>query len=72
MSNIQRYQELIALVESTKEDFEKFYLRNNKSAAVRLRRKMQEIRTLAKSVRTEVQDIINNDSPDINDTKTSS
>lgn len=68
MSNIQRYQELLALVESTRDDFEKFYQRNNKSAAVRLRRKMQEIRTLAKSIRTEVQNIVHNDTSDTTDT----
>ena len=53
---MEKYEQLIALVESTKEDFDKFYNRGNKTAGIRLRKSMQEIRNLAKEVRIDVQE----------------
>ena len=39
-----------------KEDFEKFFIRENKTAGTRIRRVMQEIKKLAQEVRDDVQD----------------
>lgn len=38
-----------------KEDFEKFFIRENKTAGTRLRRVMQELKKLAQEVRDDVQ-----------------
>lgn len=38
-----------------KEDFEKFFVRSNKTAGTRIRRVMQEIRKLSQEVRNDVQ-----------------
>ena len=39
-----------------KEDFEKFFVKGNKTAGTRIRRMMQEIKKVAQEVRTDVQD----------------
>ncbi len=59
---MDKYEQLLELVKSAEEDFVKFYGKGNKTAGIRLRKKMQEIRSLAKSVRLEVQ-IINESNP---------
>ena len=38
-----------------KEDFEKFFIRDNKTAGTRIRRVMQELKKLAQEVRDDVQ-----------------
>ncbi len=55
--HFRRFNELIDLINSTKRDFEKFYKKGNRSAGVRLRKSMQDIRSLAKTIRFEVQSI---------------
>lgn len=52
---MNRYTELIQLVMSFEKDFVKFYDKRNKTAGIRLRRNMQELRKFAKSIRNEVQ-----------------
>lgn len=54
---MNRYQELRNLVDSFQKDFEKFYEKNNKTAGVRLRKHMQDLRKYAQTVREEVQSI---------------
>lgn len=54
---MNRYQELLALVQSFESDFEKFYDKGNKSAGTRLRKHMNEIKKFAQDVRMEVQSI---------------
>jgi hypothetical protein len=57
MESFEKIQELLSSVEG---DVDKF--RNgNKSAGTRVRKAMQEIKTLAQQVRTQVQLIKNND-----------
>ena len=61
MENIDKYDELLSLITdkvmidgkeySLKEDFEKFFIKNNKSAGIRIRKIMQEIRTKSKEIR---------------------
>mgnify|MGYP001330009392 CR=1 FL=1 len=56
-TDLNRFNELVELVNSTKKDFQKFYQKGNKSAGVRLRKSMQDIRFLAKEIRFEIQDM---------------
>lgn len=56
---MSRYTELQNLVNSMAGDFEKFYDKNNKAAGTRVRKHMQELRTWAATVRTEVQNMKN-------------
>jgi hypothetical protein len=39
-----------------KDDFEKFFIRSNKTAGTRIRKVMQELKKLAQEVRDDVQD----------------
>ncbi|MGR3810011.1 histone H1 [Jiulongibacter sp. NS-SX5] len=56
---MNKYNELLNLVESMKEDFEKFYDKNNKAAGTRVRKGMQALAVFAKDTRKEVQDMKN-------------
>lgn len=56
---MERYEELAALVESMKDDFEKFYDKNNKAAGTRVRKGMLELKNKAQEIRIEVQEIKN-------------
>ena len=57
-----RYAELQALIAGMASDFEKFYRDGNKAAGTRVRNAMQELKTFAQMVRTEVQSIKNDGS----------
>jgi N-acetylglucosamine kinase-like BadF-type ATPase len=54
-----RFNELQALVAKMAPDFEKFYKDGNKAAGTRVRNAMQELKTFAQMIRTEVQSIKN-------------
>lgn len=54
---MDRFQELVDLVQTFKGDFEKFYAKRNKSAGVRLRKHMAQLKRKAQEIRNEVQDI---------------
>ncbi len=54
---MDRFQELVELVQTFKEDFDKFYQRHNKSAGVRLRKHMASLKRKAQEIRNEVQDV---------------
>jgi hypothetical protein len=54
---MDRYEELLAIVATFKTDFDKFYLKQNKSAGVRLRKHMAALKHKAQEIRNEVQDI---------------
>lgn len=60
---MDRLDQFIELIESCRADYEKFFNRHNKTAGVRLRKKMQDARALAKTIRDEVQELnqINDD-----------
>jgi hypothetical protein len=62
--SVPRYTELQALVAKMAPDFEKFYKDNNKAAGTRVRNAMQELKTFAQAVRTEVQAIKNGGKPE--------
>ncbi|MBE0644569.1 MAG: histone H1 [Bacteroidetes bacterium] len=52
---MSKYQELLDLVKTFEQDFEKFYVKSNKSAGTRLRKHMNELKKFAQDVRMEVQ-----------------
>ncbi len=49
------FNQLKNLVDSYEKDFEKFYVKGNKAAGVRVRKHMQELRQLAQDIRNDVQ-----------------
>jgi len=54
-----RFDEVKNLVMSLEADFEKFYEKNNQAAGTRVRKGMQDLKTLAQAIRAEVQDTKN-------------
>jgi N-acetylglucosamine kinase-like BadF-type ATPase len=61
---VPRYAELQRLVAAMAPDFEKFYKDGNKAAGTRVRNAMQELKTFAQAVRTEVQSMKNEGKPE--------
>jgi hypothetical protein len=60
---VPRYVQLQQLLAGMQSDFEKFYRDGNKAAGTRVRNGMQELKTLAQAIRTEVQAIKNEGKP---------
>ncbi len=54
-----RFDEVKNLVMSLEGDFEKFYEKNNQAAGTRVRKGMQDLKTLAQEIRSEVQNTKN-------------
>ncbi len=53
-TEMDKFNELHAKLNEMKEDVEKFYARGNKSAGVRIRQKLQDIKALAQEMRKEI------------------
>ena len=56
---MERFEELKNLVMELEEDFNKFYTKGNNAAGTRVRKGMQELKTLAQDIRVEIQAIKN-------------
>jgi len=66
MDYLDKYDKLIALITEEvgidgkkydlKEDFEKFFIKGNKTAGTRIRKVMQELKKIAQEVRDDVQE----------------
>ena len=56
-----RLEELIDLLENTRDDHEKFFERGNNAAGTRVRKSLQEVKNLAQELRVEVQEAKNAD-----------
>lgn len=54
---MNRFHELVALLQSYEKDFEKFFVKGNKSAGTRVRKHMNELKRKAQEVRNEIQAI---------------
>ena len=52
---MDRYQQVQDLLDGVKEDFDKFYDKDNKAAGTRIRKTMQDLKNLAQEIRVEVQ-----------------
>ncbi|QRR03355.1 histone H1 [Dyadobacter sandarakinus] len=50
-----RFDEVKELVLSLESDFDKFYNKGNQAAGTRVRKGMQDLKTLAQDIRSEVQ-----------------
>jgi len=53
-------EQLISLLVETREDYDKFCDRGNNAAGTRVRKAMQEAKTLAQDLRLEIQNTKNN------------
>jgi len=51
---MEKFEELKAILASMDEDMTKFYEKDNKAAGVRVRKSLQDIKTLAQTMRLEV------------------
>jgi hypothetical protein len=56
---MKRFDEVRDLVMSMEGDFEKFYDKGNQAAGTRVRKGMQDLKTLAQEIRIEVQNMKN-------------
>ncbi len=54
---MKKYERLREVIENTEEDVHKFYNKGNKSAGVRVRKSMQEIKEIAQAIRQEILEI---------------
>jgi hypothetical protein len=53
---MKQFDNLLKHVQDLKEDFEKFYMKDNKTAGTRIRKGMQDLKEMAQKIRVEVQD----------------
>jgi hypothetical protein len=56
---MSRFSEIKDLIMSLEGDFDKFYNKGNQAAGTRVRKGMQDLKTLAQNIRQEVQDMKN-------------
>ena len=56
---MEKFKEIKALIEAVEEDVDKFYVKGNKAAAVRIRKAMQEVKNAAQELRVHVQEAKN-------------
>ena len=54
-------EQMITLLEETRDDHDRFFERSNNAAGTRVRKTMQEVKTLAQELRVEVQETKNGD-----------
>ncbi|MFH0988691.1 MAG: histone H1 [bacterium] len=54
---MNRHQELLDLIQTFQKDFEKFFVKGNKSAGTRVRKHMATLKRKAQDIRNEVQDV---------------
>ena len=52
-------EEMITLLEETRDDHEKFFERGNNAAGTRVRKAMQEVKSMAQDLRLDVQETKN-------------
>lgn len=51
---MDKFTELEALVASMKDDIVKFYEKSNKAAGVRVRKNLQDVKSLAQAIRVDI------------------
>ena len=60
-TDTNRLEQLITILEETRDDHDKFFDSGNNAAGTRVRKAMQEVKTLAQELRVEVQENKNAD-----------
>ena len=58
-TDTNRLEQLITLLEETRDDHDKFFGTGNNAAGTRVRKAMQDVKTLAQELRVEVQETKN-------------
>jgi hypothetical protein len=58
-TDTNRLEQLITILEGTRDDHAKFFGTGNNAAGTRVRKAMQEVKTLAQELRVEVQETKN-------------
>jgi|TARA_R110002073_G_scaffold318068_1_gene491950 hypothetical protein len=58
-TDTNRLEQLITILEETRDDHTKFFGTGNNAAGTRVRKAMQEVKTLAQELRVEVQETKN-------------
>ncbi len=58
---MKRFEEIKKMIMDLEGDFEKFYDKDNQAAGTRVRKGMQDLKILAQTIRTEVQEKKNAD-----------
>lgn len=53
---MSRYEQLKKIVTELEDDFQKFYEKDVQAAGTRIRKGMQDLKTLAQEIRIEIQD----------------
>lgn len=53
---LDRYQRLLELVRNLEDDYNKFFVKENREAGVRARKQLQDIRAIAKAIRQDIQE----------------
>lgn len=56
---MEQFEKLKKLILESEDDFSKFYEKNNQAAGTRVRKAMQDLKTMAQDIRKEVQDMKN-------------
>ena len=51
-----QYSKLVSLVEGLEDDFAAFYEKGNKAAGTRVRKAMQDLKSMAQEIRVDVQE----------------
>ena len=58
---MSRIDDVKALMATLEDDMDKFYNKGNKAAGTRARKTLQDLKKLAQDIRTEIQDMKNQD-----------
>lgn len=58
---MSKFNELKSFVDQLEDDFSKFFEKNNKAAGTRVRKAMQDLKSMAQDIRVQVQDMKNKD-----------
>lgn len=53
---LNKYNELVTLLEEIKDDAEKFFVKGNKAAGTRVRKSMQDVKRIAQEIRLQISD----------------
>ena len=56
---MEKFEQIRDLVLGLEDDFDKFYSKKNQAAGTRVRKGMQELKTIAQEIRLDVQEIKN-------------
>jgi Histone H1-like protein Hc1 len=61
---MEKYNQMVEFLKSLQNDFEKFYNKGNKASGTRLRKNMQELKSMAQDIRVEIQSRKKDDEPE--------